>query len=242
MNKLLFVAPLLTLGVFVACSSDPDPITPIVDAGTDAPGAIDTGTPSVDAGRDAAGPTHVTYKITSVTGTYTGDGVNVVDATRTDTLAVNTCTYAGQGDGKGLVVGVDGTTPTIQVSGTTTCPAGSATSTTAAACTAAATTANATLFQGSVEIAGWADDSVVTFKILAPPSGMPACNNAGLVIAAAQPWGIQGTTTAAKFKSLQPFEVHFKGPDGGGTKTLVSGTNTSKVSWDFTMTITPQPL
>ena len=47
---------------------------------------------------------------------------------------------------------------------------------------------------------------------------------------------------AAAFKSLQPFEVHFKGPDGGGTKTLVSGTNTSNVSWDFTMTIEPQPL
>ena len=47
---------------------------------------------------------------------------------------------------------------------------------------------------------------------------------------------------AAAFKSLQRFEVHFKGPDGGGTKTLVSGTNTSNVSWDFTMTIEPQPL
>ena len=241
MNKLFFVAPLMTLGLVAACSSDPTPAT-VADAGTDAPIVTDAAAPAIDAGGDAAGPTHVTYKITSVTGTYTGDGVNVVDADRTDTLAVNTCTYTGQGDGKGLVVGVDGTTPTIQVSGTTTCPAGSATSTAAASCTAAMTTSKATLFQGAVDIAGWADDSPITFKILAPPSGMPACNNAGLVIAAAQPWGIQGTTTAAAFKSLQPFEVHFKGPDGGGTKTLVSGTNTSNVSWDFTMTIEPQPL
>ena len=222
MNKLPFVATLMTLCLVAACSSDPAP--------ADAPIVVDAATPAIDAGGDAAGPTHVTYKIKSVTGTFTGDGVNVVDANRTDTLAVNTCTYTGQGDGKGLVVGVDGTTPTIQVSGTTACPAGSATSTAAAPCTAAMTTAKATLFQGAADIAGWADDSLVTFKILAPPSGMPACNNAGLVIAAAQPWGIVGTTTAAAFKSLQPFEVHFKGPDGGGTKTLVSGTNTSNVS------------
>jgi len=242
MNKLLFVAPLMTLGLVVACSSDPDPAATVAEAGTDAPVVVDAALPSVDAGVDAAGSTRVTYKIKSVTGTYTGDGVNVVDANRTDTLAVNTCTYSGQGDGKGLVVGVDGTTPTIQVSGTTTCPAVSATSTAAAPCTAAMTTAKATLFQGSVEIAGWADDSIITFKILAPPSGMPACNNAALVIAAARPWGIQGTTTAAKFKSLQPFEVNFKGPEGGGTKTLVSGTTTSNVSWDFTMTIEPQAL
>jgi hypothetical protein len=68
---------------------------------------------------------------------------------------------------------------------------------------------------------------------------MPACNNATVVLAASQPWGIQGTTTAPKFKALKPFEVVFKGPEGGGTKTLVSGTNTSKVSWDFKMMLDP---
>lgn len=68
-----------------------------------------------------------------------------------------------------------------------------------------------------------------------PSKIKPACHNAGLVIAAAQPRGIQGTTAAAKIKSLQPFEVHFEETEGGGTNTLVSGTNTSNVSWHFTI-------
>ena len=174
MRTLLIVG----LGLFLgACNCGP---VTVADAGSFDAG-FDAG---VDAGFDAgvyvdAGPSRVAYKITSVTGTYTGDGVNVMTGpSRTDTLAVNTCNYVGSTDA-GLLIGVDGGTPMIQVTGTAMCPAGMATSTgLPATCTAAATTAPAALFQGTIEMAGWADDSIVTFKITAPPSGMPGCNNA----------------------------------------------------------------
>lgn len=209
----------------------------IVDAGRDAgfDAGVDAG-PTVD-----AGPSRVSYRITSVTGTYTGNGVNVVSATRTDTLPFSTCNYTGSADA-GFLIGVDGGSPMVQVSGTAMCPVVTATADAGApaSCMAGPTTANAALFQGTVEMSGWSDSAIITFKIIAPPSLFPACNNATVVSAASQPWGIQGTATAYQFKSLVPFQVKLKGPEDGGTKTLMSGTNTSNVSWDFTMTIDPK--
>ena len=230
--RILLIAGLgLVLG---ACNCGPVATT---DAGT----SVDSGT--FDAGVDA-GPSRVAYKIGEVTGTYTGNGVYVVSAIRTDILAPATCTYIGVTDA-GLIVGVDGGTTMIQVSGASNCPPRSATAigpdggNAAAPCTTGTLDVTAALFQGTIEMTGWADDSVVTFKIVAPPSGIPGCNNASVVVAAAQPWGIEGKTTAGTFKKLQPFDVRFKGPADGGTKVLISGTNTSNVSWDFTMHVVP---
>lgn len=210
---------------------------------------MDAGMPPVDAGVDAgstvdAGPARVAFKVSAVTGTYGGDGKNVVSAARTDFLAAVTCTYSG-GTDAGFVVGADGGSTMIQVIGAASCPPRMATAVApdggqaAAPCTTGTFDAPAALFQGTIEQAGWADDAVVTFKIQAPPSGAPGCNNATLVVAAGAPWGIEGKTTAGVFKQLKPFVVKFTGPEDGGTKQLVSGPNTSNVSWDFSMTLNP---
>lgn len=211
----------------------------------------DAGMPGVDAGVDAGfdagvdgGPLRVAYRIGGVTGTYGGDGKNVVSATRTDFLTAVTCTYSG-GTDAGLVVGADGGTTMIQVIGAASCPPRMATAVAddggqaAPPCTTGTFDAPAALFQGTIEQAGWADDAVVTFKIQAPPSGAPGCNNATLVVSAGAPWGIEGSTTAGTFKQLKPFTVKFTGPADGGTKLLTSGANSSNVRWDFSMTVNP---
>ncbi len=237
MRTLVIAGMALSLG---ACNCGPvttEDAGMVIDAGVDAGQKVDAG---VDAGQKVdAGPARVMYRITSVTGTFAGDGTND-SGTRYDVLSSSTCNYTGGADA-GLYVGNDGGTPMIQVSGTTTCPVVTATSTgPVATCMAGPGTANATLFQGTIEQAGWDDTSLVTFKIIAPPGLFPACNTATVVSAASQPWGIQGTATAAQFKALVPFTVKLKGPEDAGTKRLVAGTNVSNVSWDFTMTVDPK--
>ncbi len=183
--------------------------------------------------------TMVNYRLTGVMGTFSGDGVNVqAGPARTDTLAPNTCTFTSTGTANSqmALIGANDLMKSLSVTGTWTCPPGMATSTGAPAmCMFAATTSTTNMLQVVVEAAGWADDSVVTFKITYPPGTIPACNYATVVVAAPG-WGMTGTTTAGKFKALTPFTVPVM-----GAKMLTSGTNTSNVSWDFMMTVEPSP-
>lgn len=191
---------------------------------------------AVDVGAEA-GLTMVNYRLTGVAGSFSGDGVNV-QATRTDTLAPNTCTFTSTGTAANQMarIGVADLIKPLSVTGTWSCPPGMATSTGApATCAIAATSGTTNMLQASVEATGWTDDSVVTIKIPYPPGVISACNYA-TVLVTAPGWGMTGTTTAGKFKALTPFTVPVM-----GAKVITTGTTTSNVSWDFTMTIEPSP-
>ncbi|MES1205076.1 MAG: hypothetical protein ABUS79_03990 [Pseudomonadota bacterium] len=184
-----------------------------------------------------AGLTMVNYRLTSVVGTFSGDGVNV-QPTRTDTLAPKTCTFTSTGTAANQMarIGVADLIKPLSVTGTWSCPAGMATSTgSPSTCAIAATSGTTNMLQASVEAAGWTDDAVVTIKIAYPPGVITACNYATVVVNAPG-WQMTGTTTAGKFKALTPFTVPVM-----GAKVLTSGTTTSNVAWDFMMTIEPSP-
>jgi hypothetical protein len=219
------------LVLFVGCGGGAAAKTPGVDAGPDI--IAEAG---VDAPIDVA-LTMVNYRLTSVVGTFSGDGVNVQTApARTDTLTLNTCTFTSTGTAANQMafIGAADLTKTLSVTGTWTCPPGMSTSTGApATCTTPASNNPSNMLQATVGAAGWADDSVVTLTVVYPPGAIPACSYATVVVAAPG-WGMTGTTTAGKFKALTPFTVSFK-----GGKMLTSDTKTSNVSWDFTMTIEP---
>jgi hypothetical protein len=218
---------------------------PAVDASTeldaglvllDASSEPDAGQATVDAAVEAGVPTSLPFRVTSVVGSFAGDGVYVVDETRTDTLAQNSCTFTSPGTEAEEVHSIefDTLSGTFDLEGIVSCPAGAATSTTAAGCTTQANDSQLGLFQGRATVEGWEDDAVVTIAILAPPSGIPGCNYATVDISADPGWGISGTTTLGAFRAGVPFDVNFV-----GSKTLTTEQNTSNVSWDFVATIEP---
>jgi hypothetical protein len=183
-------------------------------------------------------PTRINYKVTGVQGTYSGNGVHIESATRTDTLAMNSCTFTSPGTTatQAAYVGVGDHTYSLNVQGPTVCPPGMATSTAAPACTSQAINVGTTL-EWTIEMSGWTDASVVTFKIRYPPVGLPGCNHASVIMNGSNAWGIQGTTTVGKFRAGVAFPVRFV----GARMLNISSpwVKSSDVSWDFTMTIQP---
>lgn len=189
-------------------------------------------------GGGAALPTIINYKVIGMQGTYSGNATHVESTTRTDTLAMNTCTYNSPGTtaSQPAYIGLNGFTPSLNVYGPTTCPAATATSTATSSCTSQPINVNGTL-EWKVEMSGWTDASVVTFKIRYPPVGMPACNHATVIMNANNEWGIVGTTTVGKFRGGVAFPVRFVGARALNVSS--PWVKTSDVSWDFTMTIQP---
>ncbi len=222
------------LGLIAACGGGEEDAPEEPDAAVSIAVPDAAAAPVVDAGLAA----QIDYRVTGVVGSFSGDGTNVVSPTQTDTLARNTCTYDSPGTlaSQSQLIAATGSTRMVGVAGTTSCPAGMATSTTAAPCTSQPINAVATVFQWNVDVDGWADDSVVTFRVNAPPSGLPGCNYASVIIDAAKPWGIEGTTTVGAFRAGTAFPVRFV-----GSKALTAGSKSSNVSWDFTMTVMPLP-
>lgn len=186
-------------------------------------------------GGGSSAPTTISYEVKSITGSWSGSAINIVGPSRTDSLAKNTCSFTPPAvltNGAGFI-GVSDWTKSFAFGGVTACPAGSATSTAAPPCTSQIIAAN-TQVELLVELSGWADDATVTYKMRYPPGGLPGCNYANVLMDAANPWGIQAITTVGKFRAGAAFPVRFI-----GSRLLSSGSKTSDVSWDFTMTIQP---
>lgn len=187
-------------------------------------------------GAGGAPATVITYQVKSIAGTWSGNAVNVVSASRTDMLSMNSCTFTPPttiNNGGGFI-GTTSWTKSFTVNGTTTCPAGNGSSTAAPSCTSQTINTAMTSAEWTVEMSGWTDDAPVIFKMRYPPHGLPGCNYANVIMDAANLWGIQGSTTVGKFRAGAAFDVRFV-----GSRALYSGTKSSDVSWDFTLKIQP---
>ena len=226
MGSLRRLALLIGLGSLAACGS-----------ATSGSGSGGGAGGSGGAGGGGAASTRLSYKVTKVSGTYGGSGQSMQSMTWTDTLAHNTCTYTSPGSTASQDLYVDIAKKDwahgLSVSGTFSCPMGSATSTTRPACTTTAVTSTG-IFQWLTDVTAWDDEALMTFKVTAFPSGIPSCNY-GVVISD-QSYGIQGTTRLGNFRGTAPFDVHFT-----GTKSLTRMSETSVVDWDFTATFQPTP-
>ncbi len=188
---------------------------------------------SAGGGGGGAGlPTRINYKVTAFQGTYSGNAVHYVSASQMDILATNSCTYSSTGTPSTQVafIGLSSSTPSLTITGQVTCPPGMATSTAGTSCTTQVTSGSP-LFEWTINVAGWADDSVVTLEARYTPGMIPACNSATVLY---DGWGIAATTTVQKFRNGTAFPIHFV-----GARSLGTSYNSSDVSWDFTMTIQP---
>lgn len=177
--------------------------------------------------------TTINYRAKSVTGSYTGSATHVESASRTDTLAENTCTYNSSSTATAFI-GANTSTPTFQMTGAAHCDAGHASSTAAANCTTQVVNLNGVAFDVLVTVGGWADDSPVTFRVRYPPVGLPGCNYANVLWSGVHEWSMTAVTTVGKFRAGQPFKVQFT-----GAKFLSTSNKTSDVSWNFEMGVEP---
>lgn len=226
MNSTFFLATLALLLLCVGCGQ-PDP-------------ADFVGAPPTDSGVKAGSSSgRVFYKVTAVEATYGGSAKKVMTDTWTDYTSDGICrfTSAGTNPNQNPFIGDpvhDTYSHALSVAGETRCGSTAGMSTNTKACTAPPLELKSASFGWTVTVAGFSDDSVVTLRAH-PPSGLPfSCNFATLLTDADQSWGLEAMTTVGAFRAGNPFPVRF-----AGERILTFDSNTSKVKWDITVTISP---
>ncbi len=174
------------------------------------------------------------YEVTRVEGTYGGKSEVEMAATWHESLSQVTCTFDSSGSyaTQDPFLSADNASHGLTVGGVGSCPAAHATSTQKASCMSPPVVFKDAFLMMDIRVSGYDDSSLVTIKVAHPPSIQPSCNFAAVL---PFDWDLEATTTVGKFREGAPFPVRFV-----GERTFTKEKQTSKVSWDLTVTFAPK--